>query len=46
MPETKKKTTKKIDMSWWKAHCKWLDTFRGKIITKEEDEIWKKKKKK
>jgi hypothetical protein len=33
----KKKETKpkeKPNLSWWKEHCKWLDSFRGKIITK------------
>ena len=22
----------------WQEHCKWLDTFRGKIISKENEE--------
>ena len=22
----------------WRDHCKWLDTFRGKIISKENEE--------
>ena len=30
--ETKPK--QKPNMSWWEEHCKWLDTFRGKIISK------------
>ena len=33
--KTKKKEIKnKSDMSWWKEHCKWVDSFRGKIIKK------------
>jgi len=28
-----KKETKQIpDMSWWKEHCRWLDSFRGTTV--------------
>jgi hypothetical protein len=32
--ETKPK--QKPNMSWWEEHCKWLDTFRGKIVSKDD----------
>ena len=32
-PKSKEKS--KPDMSWWKDHCKWLDTFRGKIVSSD-----------
>ena len=31
--ETKPK--QKPNMSWWEEHCKWLDTFRGKIVSSD-----------
>ena len=30
------KTKDKPDLSWWKDHCKWLNTFRGKIVNKND----------
>ena len=27
-----------MDKKEWIEHCKWLDTFRGKIVSKENQE--------